>query len=275
MSKETRNLILFFAATLAATYLTYFTIVLKGWSPYQAPGLFLFLIGGSSPTWVGLLLVLFTCDKDQRRAYFKRLLPRLIPGRWWAIIVLIFPFIFLIAYAIELLLGGSLPGMEPLKTYIAQPWLLPLVLLMGLGSGPIPEEFGWRGYALDPLMRRFGRIRGTTVLGLIWGVWHLGLFFMPQTWHGQLGFRFAGFFTFVLGSVGLALVMTWVHVNTRGSILAAILMHFFSNFTSTALSPHPDQVEIIRMVVLLALGLALCLSLERKSRRQLAAATGR
>ena len=57
--------------------------------------------------------------------------------------------------------------MEPLKMYIAQPSVLPFVILMGLGSGPISEEFGWRGFALNPLMQRFGRIPGSVLLGLI------------------------------------------------------------------------------------------------------------
>lgn len=267
MSKESRNLLLFFVFTLTATYIAYFSIVFAGWSPYEAPGLFLFLIGGSAPSWVGILFVLFSYDREQRRAYFRRLLPRLIPGRWWAIILLVFPLLIAIVYALELLLGGSLPGMELLKAYIAQPSLLPLAILLGLGSGPIPEEFGWRGYALDPLIRRFGRIPGSVLLGLIWGVWHLGLFFMPQTWHGQLGFRFAGFATFMLGSVGLTLLMTWVHVNTHGSILAAILMHLMNNQTNTVLAPHADRVEILRTVVLIVIGLAVCLWMERKSRQ--------
>ena len=159
--------------------------------------------------------------------------------------------------------------------YIAQPSVLPFVILMGLGSGPISEEFGWRGFALNPLMQRFGRIPGSVLLGLIWGVWHLGLFFMPQTWHGQMGFAFSGFFTFVLASVGLALVMTWVHVNTGGSILAAIMIHFISNFTSTALSPQPELAEIVRMVVLLAFGLGLCLLMERKTQGQMAVPVSR
>jgi membrane protease YdiL (CAAX protease family) len=265
MPKDARNLILFFAATFAATYTAYFTILLNGWSPYQAPGLIFFLTGGSAPSWVGLLFVFFSYDKGRRRDYFKRLSPRLIAGRWWAIIFLVFPFIFAVAIAIELLLGGSLPGMDQLKQYIAQPAILPFAVLMGLGSGPISEEFGWRGYALNPLIRRFGPVAGTAALGLLWGVWHLPLFFMPQTWHGQMGFRFAGFFTFILFSLALSWLMTWVHSNTHGSILAALLMHFCSNFTASALLPYSDRFEVICMAVLLALGLGLCLSLERKT----------
>ncbi len=274
MTKENRNLLIFIVATLATTFVCYFTIVLNGWNPYGMPGLVVFLLGGGSPTWIGLLMVLFIYDKPQRKDYFRRLLPRLISGRWWAIIVLFFPFLFVIVYAIALPLGDSLPGMEALRSYIANPASLPLVVLMGIGSGPLSEEFGWRGIALDPLMKRYGRIPGALFLGLIWGVWHLGLFFMPQTWHGQMGFRFAGFPSFMLATVGLSLVMAWVHLNTHGSILAAIMMHFFNNFTSTALAPQSDLSEIVRMVVLLVLGLGLCLAMQRSPKRQAATAPG-
>jgi len=270
MTKDNRHLLLFLVSTLVVTSAAYFTIVLLGWSPYAFPGLALFLLGGSAPTWIALLFVSFTYDKDQCRAYFRRLSPRLISGRWWAVIFLIFPALYVLVYAVVLLLGGSLPGAENLRAYLASPLTFPLVILLGLGSGPLSEEFGWRGFALDPLIKRFGRIPGTVVLGFIWGIWHIGLFFMPQTWHGQMGFRFAGFFSFVLASIGLALVMTWVHVNTHSSILAAILMHYMNNFTGTALFPQPDLSEIVRMVLLLVVGFGLCLALERKSHPQTA-----
>src|SRR5512145_2326185 len=70
MSKETRNLTLFFVATFAATWVTYFTIVFNSWNPYTMPGMAFLLIGGSAPSWVGVLMVLFTYTKEQRRDYF-------------------------------------------------------------------------------------------------------------------------------------------------------------------------------------------------------------
>jgi uncharacterized protein len=268
MTKETRNLILFFTATFLATYTAYFTIVLAGWSPFAMPGLACLLVGGSAPTWVSLLLVGFACERSERAAFFKRLRPGLIGARWWVVIVFIFPLVYALVLAVDTLAGGRLQGMDGLKTYLAQPGVIPLALVFAIVQAPIPEEFGWRGFALDPLMRRFGVIPGTILLGLLWGVWHLGLFFMPQMWHGQMGFRFAGFPTFIILSIGLALVMTWVHRNTGGSILAAILLHTFSNFSASALAPQPDGVEILRALVLLGVGLSLCLAMERRAQRQ-------
>ena len=35
------------------------------------------------------------------------------------------------------------------------------------------EEFGWRGLLQDQLIGKFGFFRGVTLLGFVWGIWHL------------------------------------------------------------------------------------------------------
>jgi membrane protease YdiL (CAAX protease family) len=263
MKKETRNLLLFFLATFAATWATYFTIVFKGWEPYSMPGMAFLLIGGSAPSWVGVLAVLFTYDQEQRRDYFRRCFSfKQIKLLDWIFIIFLFPFIYAIIIALDGLIGGSLPGMTNLKAFIAQPWIIPLALFLSFLSGPWSEEFGWRGYALDPLLNRFGVLHGSIMLGFIWGIWHLPLFFMPQTWHGQMGFRFAGFWTFILYSIGLAMLMSWVFLRTNHTILTGFLMHLASNFTANLLLPYSDRLEIMRTVMIVALGFALFVLME-------------
>ncbi len=259
MKHATRNLLLFFSATFAATWAAYFTIILKHWDPFSMPGLPFLLLGGSAPSWVGVLMALFSFDPEQRKDYFRRCFSfRRIKLPYWAFIVCVFPLVFGLVLAVNALLGGALPGMVNLKAYLGAPWSLPLGLLIGFLSGPWSEEFGWRGYALDPLLKRFGVLPGSLLLGFIWGAWHLPLFFMPQTWHGQMGFGFAGFWTFLLFSIGLAMMMTWVYLRSGRSILSAFLLHLASNFTANLLLPYSNEVEILRMVAVLGLGLALC-----------------
>ena len=122
-------------------------------------------------------------------------------------------------------------------------------------SGPFSEEMGWRGFALDPLLRSLGFTKGSVLLGAIWGFWHLPLYFMPQTWHGQMGFEFSGFWTFMLMSIGLSLMMSWVYIKTNRSILSAMLMHLFSNFTAQLLGTVSLNVELLRGLFILVLGL--------------------
>lgn len=265
MTKAIRYLILFFLATFAATWTTYFTIVFNGWNPYAMPGLAFLLIGGSAPSWVGVLMVLFTYDKAERRDYFRRCFAfQQIKAPDWAFIIFVFPAIYASIIALDTLLGGSLPGMTNLKAFIAQPWIIPLTLFVAFLSGPWSEEFGWRGYALDPLLNYFGVVRGSIVLGFLWGIWHLPLFFMPETWHGQMDFRFAGFWTFMLYSIGLAMMMTWVYLWTNRAILTGFLMHLSSNFTANLFLPYSDRLEIMRMGVIVVLGFALCVLIHSK-----------
>ena len=265
MNKETRNLILFFLATFAATWATYFTIVINGWDPYNMPGMVFLLIGGSAPSWVGVLMVLLTYDKAKRRDYFRRCISfKQIKLPYWAFIIFLFPLTYMLIISLNVLTGDALPGMTNLKAFIAQPWIVPLALFMSFLSGPWSEEFGWRGFSLDPLLKRFGILRGSVLLGFIWGIWHLPLFFMPQTWHGQMGFKFAGFWTFMIYSIGLAMMMTWVYLKTNRSILSGFMMHLANNFHGNLFLPYSDRVVVMHMVVILALGLVLCILAERK-----------
>jgi membrane protease YdiL (CAAX protease family) len=265
MNKETRNLILFFLATFAATWGTYFTIVINGWDPYTMPGMVFLLIGGSAPSWVGVLMVLFTYDKARRRDYFRRCISfKQIKLPYWGFIIFVFPIMYMLNISLNVLTGDALPGMTNLKAFIAQPWIVPLALFMSFLSGPWSEEFGWRGYSLDPLLKRFGILRGSVILGFIWGIWHLPLFFMPQTWHGQMGFKFAGFWTFMIYSIGLAMMMTWVYLKTNRSILSGFMMHLANNFSGNLFLPYSDRVVVMHMIVILALGLVLCILAEWK-----------
>ena len=95
-------------------------------------------------------------------------------------------------------------------------------------------------------------------------MWHLPLFFMPETWHGQMGFRLAGFWLFLLFQIALSMIMTWVYWNTDRSILSGIFLHFTSNFTAQLLWPYSDRVEALYSILVLAAGAAVCLRLQRK-----------
>jgi membrane protease YdiL (CAAX protease family) len=266
MSKESKNLFLFFVFTFAWTWAFYLPIAISGNSPYQMPWMIFLILGGAGPSIVGVALVLITYNREQRGDYWRRCFScKRIGWLWWLVIFLIFPTIFAISILIDVFLGGALPGMEQLKSLMANPMLWPLTAFISFMSGPWSEEFGWRGYALEPMLERFGLIRGSIFLGVVWSVWHLPLYLMPATWHGQMGFKLTGFWLFLLFSIALSLIMTWIFRNTNRSILSAILLHFTSNFTGQLLAPSSDRLEVIRTILMLVVGLAACIIMSHKT----------
>ena len=259
MNKQTRNLVIFLLATFVWTWACYTPIAVSGNSPYQMPWMILLILGGMGPSLIGVIMVLLLSDKEERGDYWRRCFSfKQISFVWWLVIFLMFPVIYILTISVDVLQGGTWPAMEMLRGLVANPAAIPLTAFISFMSGPWAEEFGWRGYALDRIIKPLGVIPGTILLGLIWGVWHLPLFFMPATAHGQLGFGFAGFWTFNLRSAGLALLMTWVYLKTNRSILSAIFMHFTSNFTGQLLMPLTSRFEVVNMIVMVALGLAFC-----------------
>jgi len=266
MPVNTRQLLIFFLATFLWTWACYTPIVLSEQSPYQMPWIILLILGGAGPSITGVAIAVFGYDKTERRDFWVRCFSlKQIGLMWWMVIFLLPPAVSWAAIGFDLALGGSLPGMEQLRFLMTNPAMWPFTAFISFMSGPWSEEFGWRGVALRPLIARFGTLWGTVLLGVIWGIWHLPLFFMPATWHGQLGFGLTGFWMFLAYSVGLALLMTCVFVRTNSSILSGMLLHFTANFTSQLLAPVSDRVEVGRMLLMFMLGLAACLWLRFRS----------
>lgn len=272
MNKQIKNLLIFLVLTFIWTWGFYTPIAAGGHNPYQFPWTILLILGGMSPSLIGVTMVILTLNKEERRDFWRRSFSfKRINGLWWAVIFLLFPILYSLSILIDLAFGGSLPEMTQLQSLIGNPVMLPVAAFISFMSGPWSEEFGWRGYALDRIMTPLGLIAGSIILGLLWGIWHLPLFFMPDTWHGQIGFGLTGFWMFMLRSVGLALMMTWVYLNTDRSILSGMFMHFTSNFSSQLLASVSTRVEVLESVFIFIAGLIACLLMVRKAQSSMQA----
>jgi membrane protease YdiL (CAAX protease family) len=126
--------------------------------------------------------------------------------------------------------------------------LLVLVPVIFVG-GPLAEELGWSGYALDRLQERRSALSASLVLGAVGVLWHLPLFFMRGTAQGDMGFGTPLFFAWVVLHVSVKLHRTWVYNNAARSTLAAILLHFMINLSFTAVSGLHHSVPAETAVV--------------------------
>jgi len=107
--------------------------------------------------------------------------------------------------------------------------LVPVGLLIWL-VGALPEEYGWRGYALGRMLENNSPLAASLVLGLIWGVWHLPLHFISTTTQSVIPI-----WEYIALTVVLSIIYTWLYLGTGGSVLIAGLFHAFGNITGAIL----------------------------------------
>lgn len=102
---------------------------------------------------------------------------------------------------------------------VSVPYFLAMLLF---GGGQ--EEFGWRGFAQGPLQKRFGIVKGSVLLGAIWGLWHLPLWYMPGDGHS-----YYPFVAFVIYTISLSVQMGWLYNASGKKLLVPWLCHAMGN----------------------------------------------
>lgn len=243
-----KNLVIFFALTLLWTWVFGFIPVVFGLTG-TAVGTFLFYFGGGAPSVVALFLVFFTYPKEAVKDFFHRCFSLKYMGwKWPLITVCVFSVITIISLVVGVgLLGYEMPTMDFLHAIIDNPLMLFPVLLISLISGPLNEEFGWRGYALDKLLVRFGFSGASAILGFIWGIWHLAWYFTPgQAQYNLLQDSVFHAVMFIPSTMMLSFFVTFVYIKTKRSILAGALVHMFSNLIgSQLLASYTTQISMI------------------------------
>ena len=130
---------------------------------------------------------------------------------------------------------------------------LPSLLLQMVTTG-LAEEPGWRDFALPRMQRKFGPLGGTLVLGPLWGLWHLPLFF--SEWGGWPDVTVMRVAEFVAFACVFSVVVTWVFNRTGQSLPLIMLLHVsVNNFMSVVYSemfPSLATAEQASQVTLLA-----------------------
>lgn len=241
-------LVLFIVLTLAWTWICGFIPVVFGFTDTGA-GTFIFYFGGGAPSVVALFLVFLTYPKDKIKDYFRRCISfRQMGWKWPLITIAVFAVLSFVSIASGVgFLGYDMPAMDYIKAIAANPLNIFLVLLISLISGPLNEEFGWRGYALDRLLARFGFLKGSIILGFIWAIWHLPWYFTPgQAQYNLMQDSVFHALMFIPSVMMLSVFVSFVYVKTNRSILAGALVHMFSNLIgSQLLSSYTTEISML------------------------------
>jgi membrane protease YdiL (CAAX protease family) len=143
--------------------------------------------------------------------------------KWYLFILVGIPLLILLAV---ILLPGVFAGFKGVPSNLLSSYLYYFIAIF-IGVG-LPEEIGWRGFALPRMQPRYGPLWGAVLLGIIWAFWHLPFFLLPDHGGGP-GTPWSTFLLnfglFFLWIVSLSIVFSWVFNHTRGSVFIASLLH--------------------------------------------------
>ncbi len=247
-----RGAYVFFALACAITWLLdvpmALAIVQK--APPSPAAMLLAGLGAWGPTLAALLIAV---RRRELREVFGRWRTHPI---WIAVGLVTMPALHLPATLIEVALGG-----EPARWFYppVQPEHVAALVMFSLG-----EEFGWRGFAYPRLAERHGPVLGSILLGAVWGIWHLGMWFTPE-----------GPPTIAALAIGIAemaagsLVFAWVFERGNRSMAVAFALHASAHLDNTFRAPETEtRLRVLRFLVLTLAAAFAARSLAASARRK-------
>jgi membrane protease YdiL (CAAX protease family) len=222
----------------------------RGLFDLPVPELALAGIGAFGPFVSAFYLTRRTQGKEGVKTLIKRALNFRIHMKWLAAIVVIHLAVTAAARYLYIWRGGEVPDSPVLGSPVA---ILVLFIVLFFVGGSVNEEFGWRGYALDRIQLQHNALLSSLILGLLWGFWHLPLFFFRT-----LSQSFMSFWIFLGWTCALAVLMTWLHNNNRGNIMVALLFHTMGNLSPSifpffTMEKGADQTPMLFATVLYSL----------------------
>lgn len=246
MNKNIRQSLIFIILVIGFSYLVFWgpiaflklrTANLIDGKIYNITAFVLFIIGGFVPSILGIILTSIFDKKEGIRKLFRSAIK---------IKIGLPSFMIIIAYVIvlgllQLILYTSIGGKFDYSQFIKQlPTILPLIIL-----GPLSEEFGWRGFLQERINKEVSPIAGSIIIGIVWSLWHLPLFYMIGT--AQHDFNMP-FLPFMISIISSTFVYTFIYIKSNGSLFSAILLHWLFTYTLQVIASQITRTTTYRFL---------------------------
>ncbi|MFG1928504.1 CPBP family intramembrane glutamic endopeptidase [Cryptosporangium sp. NPDC048952] len=248
---------LFFTVAFGTTWACWLTAIALGGSPTSLPTAIPYLLGGFGPVY-GAIAV-----RIRRGRRGEPVPAHTVPWRQgrrllWALPLLVLASgTVLVAAVLADLLGGPAVDLTEGRELIATAGGVAPFLVSMIVAGPLAEEPGWRGTAYPRLLDSMSRLRAGLLLGAVWAVWHLPLFFISGTVQADLGLLSWSGLMFTLSVFPMALLTGYAY--ERAGVVAAMAVHFGVNTTIAVLTLASPvalaavlTVQIVAVIALLA-----------------------
>lgn len=247
----------FFSMTFLVTYSLWFAGAYVSFQDDKS-GLYMLLMlpGLMAPFLISLVMILTSKNSDLKKEFVNRLInPRLIQLKVLPILFLIMPLSVLVSIFLSLPFGGSISQFQFAEGFSFSTGFVPVLLILILAAGF--EELGWRGYAFDSLHSRYNYFMASIIFGILWSLWHFPLMFVNNSYQYEIFHESIWFgVNFFVSIIFMGVIISWICIKNRKSIIAAIVFHFIVNMSQEMLE-MTQITKCIQTVVLIVVVVAI------------------
>lgn len=211
-----------------------------GWVSSAVPFEPFLVIGSWVPNIAAFLVIAFVLKrKGGIRQLLKGWLKIKVPVFWYLVAITPVGLAVLSMFIYKLLYG-----VNPVSEIVFDPISMLALLVISTITGATGEELGWRGFALPRLQTRMSALNASLLLGIIWTMWHLPL------WFAGLGYEKIPFAAYAILVMSYTVLITWACNNSRGSMVIVTLFHLMMNVAMNIL-----EIQALFVYALLVLSL--------------------
>lgn len=229
-----RSMLIFFALAFGISWAAWIPLALGSTNRIPLPNdtTLLRLFGAFGPFLAAILTTAVFEGRTGIGSILRRFFIWQVNLKWYLFVLFWPALLSLVTSGFYVLLGGAAPDfanppyfqlypLPPELKAINPLIILPFVFLqqMLLGSA-MGEEPGWRGFALPRLQAARNPLGSSLILGFLWGLWHLPLYFIQNDPIAE-----TPFFWMLVGLLADSILYTWIFNNTSGSLLLVLLFH--------------------------------------------------
>lgn len=209
-----------------------------------------FVVGSWTPTIVLLIMFNKLLPNTTRKEFFKKLFKPKLNWQMLSLVTIIQILVVLASiFILSLQTKSSMISMLNLSFPI-----LSYAFFTSLITGATGEESAWRGYLFPIMTKRSGVIKGSMLLGVIWGFWHAPLWFVTSGFTGiNLVIYIASFFILIVAIS----VIIGICYNHNKNIIVPIWIHLILNFSMSFYAGSANKaIDITIYIVLLYVPIA-------------------
>lgn len=177
-----------------------------------------FALAGFGPAIAAVVVV--ALGEGSLREWAGRTFRVRLPLRYYAVALSLPLLGVVLAGGVHVAAFEGVATLDELPSILEYPIYLGVVVFLFGGQ----EEPGWRGFAFPRLAATRPRLVAAVLVGVVWVGWHLPLFVLPDTIQSEILFPL-----YALQLLAMSVILAWLTVAARWSVLPAVLLHAGGN----------------------------------------------